>query len=155
MPDSEFLRHWNFVIAILLTYVALYVPYNVCFSEVKIDNDTYYTTSFYVDLFVDFLFFIDIPINFVSAYYDPESNLPVVELKLIAKNYIGTWFIIDFVTVLPIDFISKVFLDNSNIDGLFGENNDANRIKLARLARLPRIYKILRLLRMSKMFKVA
>ena len=106
LPDSEFLRKWNVVIGVILLYVALYVPYNICFSETVLSNEHKgHPITWYIDLIVDLLFFIDIPINFLTAYYDPSTNLPVVDFKSIAKNYIGSWFFIDVVTVLPIDMI--------------------------------------------------
>ena len=37
MPDSDLSRQWNLVIAFVMTYVALYVPYNICFSDVSVE----------------------------------------------------------------------------------------------------------------------
>ena len=130
-------------------YVSSYVPYNVCFSSNESIADNQLIVL--IDRVVDILFFIDIIVNFISSYEDPQTKLPVVKLKHIAKHYIGTWFIIDLITVLPIDLIQDLVTNNEN-DNLQESNV---HIKLARLARLPRIYKILRILRLSKILSVA
>ena len=96
---------------------------------------------------------MDIPINFITAYEDEYTTLPVVDLKSIANNYLKGWFFIDFLTVLPVDFIENLLM--SSHDGMQSFENDSKNIKLARLARIPRIYKIVRILKVSKMFKVA
>jgi len=65
----------------------------------------------YVDLVVDFLFGIDIIVNFISAYDDPKTGYPVVSLKKIAGNYITGWFLIDFIAVLPVQLFTE-FLEH-------------------------------------------
>ena len=54
-----------------------------------------------IDMIVDILFGIDLFVNFISSYEDPETGLPVVSLKLIAINYLTSWFPIDFIAVFP------------------------------------------------------
>lgn len=51
---------------------------------------------------VDGLFLIDIFINFISAYEDPVTGLPVISLKKIAFNYLTGWFCLDLLAVMPV-----------------------------------------------------
>jgi len=53
-------------------------------------------------MFVDALFLIDIIINFVSAYEDPSTGLPIISLKKIAVNYVTGWFILDILAIMPV-----------------------------------------------------
>ena len=69
---------------ILLVYVATYVPYSIC----MIPPTEEITAADYVDVFVDILFGFDLIINFLSSYEDPVTGLQIVNMKLIAKNYI-------------------------------------------------------------------
>jgi len=41
-------------------------------------------------------------VQFISAYEDPVSGLPVVDLKKIAINYVKVWFFIDLVATVPV-----------------------------------------------------
>ena len=69
MPDEPFKRYWNVLMIFLLIYVATYVPFDVCFN----DNSEVMDASDYLDIIVDFLFTIDILVNFMSSYEDPVT----------------------------------------------------------------------------------
>ena len=86
---------------------------------------------------VDFMFLVDICQIFNSAYYDENFNM-VQDRKLIAKTYIGSWFIVDVVAIIPFD----LFMGNSN---------SINEI--VRITRIGRMYKLVKLTRMFKVFK--
>jgi hypothetical protein len=49
---------------------------------------------------VDALFFIDIFINFISAYENSDKNIEV-RLRVIAQNYVSSWFFLDLLAVFP------------------------------------------------------
>ena len=100
LADDPFKRFWNIIIILLLIYVALYVPYNICFSKKKPGDPK--TTADQVDMVVDIMFGIDIVVNFISAYDDQISGLPIIDLKKIAGNYLSGWFLIDLVAVFPV-----------------------------------------------------
>jgi hypothetical protein len=53
-PDRTPKIVWNLVLIILLIYTALIMPYKIAFVE-----NEWFDTWFWVDLSVDFLFFID------------------------------------------------------------------------------------------------
>lgn len=60
----------------------------------------------YIDIAVDLLFWIDLVINMLSAYYDEEGKL-VQDRKTVITNYIKTWFIFDFMACFPVDYITN------------------------------------------------
>lgn len=56
-----------------------------------------------VDLIIDILFFVDIAVNFITAYERGATDLTLeTRFKLIAINYLAGFFIIDFVSALPL-----------------------------------------------------
>jgi hypothetical protein len=136
LPDGGIKRRWNILMIFMLLYVASWVPFSICFNDKESD------ISNVVDITVDILFFFDIFINFLSAYDDEITGLPIISLKKIALKYITGWFFIDLMAVLPV----KLFEESLSGDGA--------QIKLARLARLPRLYRLLRILRMLKMLRI-
>ena len=107
MPDHPFLRFWNMVMIVLMAYVVSYVPFNICFDQ---SISTELTLTGKIDIIVDILFFVDILVNFVSAYDDPTTSLPVVKPRVIAKNYLKFWFWLDLITVLPFNYLETVFI---------------------------------------------
>ena len=65
----------------------------------------------FISTCVDVAFLIDIFVNFISAYEDHDC-LPVVSLKKIALNYITGFFSIDFIAVIPTQWIEKGIKSN-------------------------------------------
>ena len=106
MPDDTFKRVWNIIIIVLLIYVATYVPVSICFNQSGPGEET--TLIEIIDYIVDFLFAIDIVVNFLSSYEDSQG-LPVVELKQIATNYLTGWFALDVLACLPVQLIEEAF----------------------------------------------
>jgi len=56
---------------------------------------------------VDILFGIDIVVNFISSYDNPETGMPVISLKKISANYISGWFFIDLIAVFPVQLLTS------------------------------------------------
>jgi type III secretory pathway component EscR len=67
LPDDNIKKFWNILMIFLLFYVATWVPYNICFNASESEGMEWVEP---VDLCVDFLFLIDILINFLSSYED-------------------------------------------------------------------------------------
>ena len=53
---------------------------------------------------IDIFFFIDILVNFNSAYID-ESYEVIDDRKKIAKSYLVSWFLIDFLSIVPFELV--------------------------------------------------
>ena len=100
MPDDTIKKFWNILMIFLLAYVATYVPYSICFIEPVPDAPM--TTGEMIDIMVDILFLCDIFINFASSYENSVTNLPIINLKSIAINYLTGWFFLDLIAVIPV-----------------------------------------------------
>lgn len=132
-PDDPLRNLWDFVLILVLSYTCLIMPYRIAFLSNYDDVLEWYV----VDWTTDSIFYADILVNFVSAYYDAEDDL-VVSRKKIVWNYFSGWFFFDLAGVLP-------------FDQMFDVDRYGN---LVRVSRLPRLYKLLRLTRLLKMLKV-
>ena len=71
MPNSKIKTVWNLVMIVLLIYTATFTPYRTAFIE---DGGT---ALLIIDYIVDFLFLIDIIMNFISAYEIRNKELEV------------------------------------------------------------------------------
>lgn len=80
----------------LLLYTCCQSPYSIAF----IDSDS--TSWLVVNTLIDTFFFIDIFVNFTSAYYDLDYEL-IDDRKVIAKTYLSSWFSVDFLSIIPFD----------------------------------------------------
>jgi hypothetical protein len=53
---------------------------------------------------IDAFFLLDIFVNFNSAFYD-EEYIIVESRKVIAREYLQSWFIIDILSIIPFDWM--------------------------------------------------
>ena len=101
----------------LLTYVAITIPLRIGFElNDWSDPETFW---FWFELCVDIYFWIDIVINFRTAYRvsdDPNSEL-IIDPRLIAKRYMKSWFPIDLISCLPISYIELFAADMNSVGG--------------------------------------
>lgn len=102
---------------------------------------------FWINRLVDGLFVVDmvcqfflVPPEIGQAGLKPDSDLRT----LIAQNYLRGWFIIDFLSIFPWDYVTYVAEQQA------GSSSDTKVIRLLRIVRLARLAKILRVMRASR-----
>ena len=109
--------------------------YYVAFSRPK---DQYLII---LNFIIEVHFYIDLVISFFCEYIDPETNVPVRDLKMIGKNYLFSWFPIDFISVFPFELLLPEGLSTGGLTKLF------------RLFRMPRLIKLIDVGRFKKILK--
>jgi hypothetical protein len=155
-PMGAFRKRWDAVQVVLLFYIALATPFRIGFGQ---DAEPW-EAGFIWELALDAFFWVDIIVNFRTAYYGPlasgragmdddgGANQTGEELvyhpRMIFRHYIRGWFGIDFVSCLPINYIILL----ADIDADSARSN-----KMFRLIRLIRLVKLLRLLRLGRLLK--
>ena len=87
-------------------------PLNLAFSE-ELDLIGWYLLMNYT---IDVLFLVDIIINFMTVYH--KDNHELVDNRCdIIKNYLTSWFLIDFLAIFPtemlVNFINKTTNDDA------------------------------------------
>ena len=155
MPHGKVKSAWNTLMIMLLVYTATYMVFKTCF----IDEET--TVGLAVDYTIDFLFLIDIFVNFLSAEEDNDGNL-IHNQRDIFWMYLQGWFLFDFVTVFqsvipfmltPENLLRDSF-DDFNVESM-SQEEEARYQKLIRLLRIPRLYKMIRIFRIFKMLRIS
>eukprot|EP00736_Rhodelphis_marinus_P006804 Rmarinus@m.29282 len=127
-PSSPFIRIWDVLIGFLLLYQAIIIPFRLSFEE---DPEQAWGAF---DYFVDFLFFVDITIQFNTAYLD-ERGEAVTDRRKIALRYFKGFFILDMLSTFPFTLFE----------------NDSNALQVNRLLRIFRLFRLFKLLRMMRM----
>ncbi|KAF7686226.1 hypothetical protein HF521_015588 [Silurus meridionalis] len=97
---SSFKAGWDWLILLATFYVAVTVPYNVCFIG---DEDLTRSTTV-SDIAVEILFIIDIVLNFRTTYVSTSGQV-IFEARQICIHYMTTWLVIDLVAALPFDLL--------------------------------------------------
>jgi len=91
--------------------------------------------AFYVvNSLIDFVFLLDIIVNFRTTFYDIETGDEVFDSKRSGKLYLKGRFTVDLLSTIPFDNIALIFTKSSSpILQLF------SLLKLVRISRLGRI----------------
>eukprot|EP00347_Sterkiella_histriomuscorum_P003990 403362169 len=128
---SSMKERWDLFIMILATWNVYLLPVEVAFEPEEFKG----VTLTIINNIVDFCFFLDIIVVFRTTFSDLQSGEEVTDSKRLAKNYLKDRFWIDFLAMIPLDYITSVFLDKnlSKKFLLFG------LLKLVRVLRLNRI----------------
>ena len=144
-PESKFSAIWDIVQLFLLFYVAFTVPYRVCF-EIDVP---FASTWFWIDNFVDIYFIADLALQFRTAYYDEARHKREDQPREIAINYLKTWFAIDFISCVPVQWVG--YAVQGNTDEKIGD--DLKAVKILRLARMTKMMRLAKFKRIMQKYQ--
>jgi hypothetical protein len=131
---AKALQAWDVIIAVACLYQGFMVPFSLCFEKlyltagsdantseqclfapnVAIHPDAPFFISRYVDVVVDFLFIVDIGLNFVSARWvlevEPMEHWQLYDnISDISKLYVTDGsFALDFLGSLPVQYLNCI-----------------------------------------------
>ena len=125
---------FDVVILILVGYSCVTTVFHVAFNPAT-DTKSF---AYYFDKVVEYLFILDLLLNFITNFPHPETYETVTEFREIAKNYLwhGSFFI-DFISVFPFE----AFFQAGKV------------AKMLRLFRLPRLVKLFDISKFNRVVK--
>ena len=130
-PNDDGKLRWDMIVMVGAIINCFSIPLQVSFDPPEMENITYRIVSYSID----FLFFMDMFINFRTAYVNDMGD-EVTNGRSIACNYLAFYFWMDLVATVPIDDVAGAFSTNpknQEIFRLFGV------LKLGRLLKLKKI----------------
>jgi hypothetical protein len=134
---------WDLAMALLIFYSVITIPFRLAFL---VDAEGYYgehdEVALVIDVMIDIFFFLDIILSFRTCFVNPEGTL-ITDACEIAKVYAKGWFIIDFVSTVPIDRLASL---SSSAD-----SDSLRVIKVVRVLRLVRLIKLVKLLQIDEL----
>ena len=106
-PYSRYRQLWDVLATLALITTCLITPAELAFYTHFENKPSYLGT---INRIIDVIFIIDIIVSFNTSYFNKEKNNFTTDRKKIAKNYLKTWFFIDFIAVIDFEFIFKLFM---------------------------------------------
>lgn len=131
-PQSKVIQAWDIIIFILILYCIIVNPIEIAFIE----NEK---ATFYINLFVDFMFMTDVVLYFFRAF-ERKNNEVKDDRCLIVKNYLCGWFLLDFISAFP---YTLIFQSNNHVGEI---------VRISRLTKMTKMIRLLRFLRSIKFF---
>lgn len=138
-PDSDFMVVWNLMNIIFMFYLITLLPYFMVFSIQSLVIDGF-------EIIIDVYFIVDILINFNLAFMTAKGSL-VEDRKVISKKYLKSYFIIDFLTSIPLGW----FITSGNSSQL---NKMLRILKVPKLIRTLKTSQKLQLSNLLKVFRL-
>uniref|UniRef100_A0A5K3F2B4 Ion_trans domain-containing protein n=1 Tax=Mesocestoides corti TaxID=53468 RepID=A0A5K3F2B4_MESCO len=140
-PYSRFKIYWNITMLVLLMSNLVSLPIAIAFN-LRYRSPVWLCYS----CCSDFLFIIDIMVNFRTGFVrESMADDIVLEPKLIVREYLRKWFILDFVSALPLDYVLLAF--DKGTEQIAQAGQALKILRLAKLLSLLRLFRLSRLLR--------
>jgi CRP-like cAMP-binding protein len=173
--DVPLRKMYDFVLLVMLLYVAVVFPYllafvhfklnpNRCGDDPEIGNSE---TLAIVDLVVSGFFWVDLFMNFLFTYRD-HNDIEVVKFSLISRKYLMFTFWINLFACIPSDWFEPFIGLLQNMapnpcpagsaaeDGSRSAVNQSTRLlRLQRITRLARLARLVRVVRIMALIKKA
>ncbi|XP_073680134.1 potassium/sodium hyperpolarization-activated cyclic nucleotide-gated channel 1 [Garra rufa] len=138
-PYSDFRFYWDLIMLIMMMGNLIIIPVGITFFSEQT------TTSWLVfNVASDTIFLVDLVMNFRTGIVNEESSEIILDPKVIKMNYLKSWFVVDFLSSIPVDYI---FL-------IVEKGFDSEVYKTARALRIVRFTKILSLLRLLRLSRL-
>ena len=163
-PYSLGRNYWDYMLIVLVAYTAAVIPWNVAF-QMRDDCSETVTDSAgeelgcmpdsikAMDILVDVLFWIDILVNFRTAYIDNKKHT-IFDQKKVAMHYAKGWFTLDFIGTFPFELIAKEIIDSGSGDLATKDVMYLRLLKLPRIVRAARLVKKLDIFTSNKAIRV-
>ncbi|XP_036410704.1 potassium/sodium hyperpolarization-activated cyclic nucleotide-gated channel 2-like [Megalops cyprinoides] len=138
-PYSDFRFYWDFTMLLFMVGNLIIIPVGITFFK----EET--TTPWIIfNVVSDTFFLTDLVLNFRTGIVIEDNADIVLDPEKIKKKYLKTWFVVDFVSSIPVDYI---FL-------IVEKGIDSEVYKTARALRIVRFTKILSLLRLLRLSRL-
>uniref|UniRef100_A0A8C4ZPR0 Hyperpolarization activated cyclic nucleotide gated potassium and sodium channel 2 n=1 Tax=Gadus morhua TaxID=8049 RepID=A0A8C4ZPR0_GADMO len=138
-PYSDFRFYWDFTMLLFMVGNLIIIPVGITFFK---DETTAPWIIF--NVVSDTFFLVDLVLNFRTGIVFEDNTEIILDPKKIKTKYLKTWFLVDFVSSIPVDYI---FL-------IVEKGIDSEVYKTARALRIVRFTKILSLLRLLRLSRL-
>lgn len=132
-PEHKLVAFWSLASFIFIMYLVFALPFTVAFDADPVP----FGVLWYFNQFINVYFILDLPLNFLICYRD-ERGVLVRKVKPVARHYLSSWFVLDFVTAVPWDQLPLTC---------------GGAMQMAKSVRVLRISRVLRALRLFKLLK--
>ncbi|ELK25891.1 Potassium/sodium hyperpolarization-activated cyclic nucleotide-gated channel 1 [Myotis davidii] len=99
-PYSDFRFYWDLIMLIMMVGNLVIIPVGITFF-------TEQTTTPWIIFNVasDTVFLLDLIMNFRTGTVNEDSSEIILDPKVIKMNYLKSWFVVDFISSIPVDYI--------------------------------------------------
>ncbi|XP_046439074.1 potassium/sodium hyperpolarization-activated cyclic nucleotide-gated channel 2-like isoform X2 [Daphnia pulex] len=148
-PCSNFRFYWDLGMLFLLVANLIILPVAISFF-----NDDLSIRWIAFNCLSDTIFMIDIVVNFRTGIMQQDNSEQVIlDPKLIARHYLRTWFFLDLISSIPLDYIFLIFNQFLRMQDFSESFQILQAGRALRILRLAKLLSLVRLLRLSRLVR--
>ncbi|XP_062820954.1 potassium/sodium hyperpolarization-activated cyclic nucleotide-gated channel 3 isoform X1 [Anolis carolinensis] len=142
-PYSDFRFYWDLIMLLLMVGNLIILPVGITFFK---DENTPPWIVF--NVLSDTFFLADLVLNFRTGIVVEDNTEIILDPHTIKMKYLKTWFLVDFVSSIPVDYIFLVVDLETQVD-----SDVYKTARALRIVRFTKILSLLRLLRLSRLIR--
>ncbi|KAG5271119.1 hypothetical protein AALO_G00176090 [Alosa alosa] len=143
-PYSDFRFYWDLLMLLLMMGNLIVLPVGITFFK---DENTPPWIMF--NVVSDTLFLVDLVLNFRTGIVKEDSTEILLDPRAIRQRYLKSWFLVDFVSSIPVDYIFLMV----DLEARMGGSEVYRTARALRIVRFTKILSLLRLLRLSRLIR--
>lgn len=130
-----------------MLFVCIILPLHIAFNNEEI----YWCYTYNI---FDFIFLIDLCIQFFTTIPETEDTNEIVSRSKIAIEYLKSWFAIDLLSIMPFEIIMSI--GSGTFNGVCNCEPSvlAESAMILKASKIGKILKIVRMLRLIKILKL-
>ncbi|XP_049430329.1 potassium/sodium hyperpolarization-activated cyclic nucleotide-gated channel 3-like [Epinephelus fuscoguttatus] len=140
-PYSDFRFYWDLTMLLLMVGNLIIIPVGITFFK---DENTPPWIVF--NVVSDTFFLMDLVLNFRTGIVKEDNTEIILDPQQIKIKYLKTWFVVDFISSIPVDYIFLIVETRINSDFY-------KTARALRIVRFTKILSLLRLLRLSRLIR--
>ncbi|XP_073408435.1 potassium/sodium hyperpolarization-activated cyclic nucleotide-gated channel 3 [Dendrobates tinctorius] len=142
-PYSDFRFYWDLIMLLLMVANLIILPVGITFFK---DQNTPPWIVF--NVLSDTLFLADLILNFRTGIVVEDNTEIILDPHIIKMKYLKSWFLVDFISSIPVDYIFLIVDLETNVD-----TEVYKTARALRIVRFTKILSLLRLLRLSRLIR--
>ncbi|XP_077178657.1 potassium/sodium hyperpolarization-activated cyclic nucleotide-gated channel 3 [Paroedura picta] len=142
-PYSDFRFYWDLIMLLLMVGNLIILPVGITFFK---DENTPPWIVF--NVLSDTFFLADLVLNFRTGIVVEDNTEIILDPHTIKMKYLKSWFLVDFVSSIPVDYIFLIVDLETQVD-----SDVYKTARALRIVRFTKILSLLRLLRLSRLIR--
>ncbi|XP_042352355.1 potassium/sodium hyperpolarization-activated cyclic nucleotide-gated channel 3-like [Plectropomus leopardus] len=140
-PYSDFRFYWDLTMLLLMVGNLIIIPVGITFFK-----DEHTPPWIVFNVVSDTFFLMDLVLNFRTGIVKEDNTEIILDPQQIKIKYLKTWFVVDFISSIPVDYIFLIVETRINSDFY-------KTARALRIVRFTKILSLLRLLRLSRLIR--
>ncbi|KAH8877497.1 Potassium/sodium hyperpolarization-activated cyclic nucleotide-gated channel 4 [Schistosoma japonicum] len=142
-PCSNFRFYWDLLMLMLLIANLIILPVAISFF-----NDDLSIHWIIFNSISDVVFIADIAVKFrTGVVANDYADEIILNPKEIARHYLKSWFVLDFISSIPMDYLYLIFNKKDHYNQFFSAGRTLRILRLAKLLSMLRLLRLTRLVR--------